>query len=65
MLVMASGYDTEKEYKQALQEKNHPNVYGSPAKHDYAKPVMTDRVQEQLVKKEKFKKLLDKQVMKE
>jgi len=28
-----SGYvNTEKEYKQALQEKNHPNVYGSPAK---------------------------------
>ena len=32
-----SGYvNTEKEYKQALQEKNHPNVYGSPAKQtDY------------------------------
>ena len=59
-----SGYvNTEKEYKQALQEKNHPNVYGSPAKQtDYPhagikqrgmqplpKPVMTDRVQEQLV----------------
>ena len=28
-----SGYvNTEKEYKQALQEKNHPNVYSSPAK---------------------------------
>ena len=28
-----SGYvNTEKEYKQALQEKNHPNVYDSPAK---------------------------------
>ena len=32
-----SGYvNTEKEYKQALQEKNHPNVYSSPAKQtDY------------------------------
>ena len=28
-----SGYvNTEKEYKQALQEKNHPNVYNSPVK---------------------------------
>ena len=37
-----SGYvNTEKEYKQALQEKNHPNVYGSPAKQadfPHAKP---------------------------
>ena len=28
-----SGYvNTEKEYKQVLQQKNHPNVYSSPAK---------------------------------
>ena len=49
-----SGYvNTEKEYKQALQEKNHPNVYGSPAKQtDYPhapKQMPIDRVREKIV----------------
>ena len=49
-----SGYvNTEKEYKQALQEKNHPNVYGSPAKQtDYPhapKQMPIDRVRDKIV----------------
>ena len=45
-----SGYvNTEKEYKQALQEKNHPNVYNSPVKqtnypHSSKDPVAKDHM---------------------